>query len=67
MRNTLLTISLVAAAITTLIVSCDTAASKAHTGVTVSKYSLVKRGEYLITIGGCDDCHSPKKMGPQGP
>lgn len=29
--------------------------------------ALVKRGEYLVTILGCHDCHSPKKMGPQGP
>ncbi len=28
---------------------------------------LVKRGEYLVTTMGCNDCHSPKKMGPQGP
>jgi len=27
----------------------------------------VERGRYLVTIGGCNDCHSPKKMGPQGP
>lgn len=24
----------------------------------------VKRGEYLVTIGGCNDCHSPKLPGP---
>ena len=29
--------------------------------------SLVKRGQYLVTIMGCHDCHSPKKMGPMGP
>jgi len=28
---------------------------------------LVQRGEYLVTIMGCNDCHSPKSMGPQGP
>jgi len=28
---------------------------------------MVKRGEYLVTIMGCNDCHSPKKMGPNGP
>jgi len=28
---------------------------------------MVKRGEYLVSISGCDDCHSPKKMGPHGP
>ena len=27
----------------------------------------VKRGEYLVTIGGCNDCHTPLKMGPKGP
>ena len=27
----------------------------------------VIRGEYLVNTIGCDDCHSPKKMGPQGP
>jgi mono/diheme cytochrome c family protein len=29
--------------------------------------ALIKRGEYLVTIMGCNDCHSPKVMGPQGP
>ena len=28
---------------------------------------LVKRGEYLVNGMGCDDCHSPKRMGPLGP
>lgn len=32
-----------------------------------SEAEKVKRGEYLVTIGGCNDCHSPKKMGAQGP
>ncbi|TMI64351.1 MAG: c-type cytochrome [Bacteroidetes bacterium] len=27
----------------------------------------IKRGEYLVNAVGCDDCHSPKKMGAQGP
>ena len=27
----------------------------------------VKRGEYLVTIGGCHDCHTPFKIGPKGP
>jgi len=30
--------------------------------------SQVKRGEYLVSFGGCHDCHTPKKMGAlQGP
>jgi hypothetical protein len=29
--------------------------------------SQVKYGEHLIMIAGCNDCHTPKKMGPAGP
>lgn len=28
---------------------------------------LARRGEYLVTIASCGDCHSPKIMTPQGP
>lgn len=27
----------------------------------------VERGAYLVTLGGCNHCHTPMKMGPQGP
>jgi mono/diheme cytochrome c family protein len=27
---------------------------------------MVSRGEYLVTFGGCNDCHTPKTFGPQG-
>ncbi|HRE42010.1 MAG TPA: c-type cytochrome [Ignavibacteria bacterium] len=33
----------------------------------ISQDSLVKRGEYLVTVMGCNDCHTPKKFGPKGP
>src|ERR1700712_1044966 len=33
----------------------------------ISKDSLIKRGGYLVTIMGCNDCHTPLKMGPNGP
>ncbi|MBK8982649.1 MAG: c-type cytochrome [Ignavibacteria bacterium] len=29
--------------------------------------SQVKWGEHLVMIGGCNDCHTPKKMSPKGP
>jgi len=29
--------------------------------------SQVKRGEYLVTIGLCHDCHTPMVTGPDGP
>lgn len=27
----------------------------------------IERGKYLVTIMSCNDCHTPFKMGPQGP
>ena len=29
--------------------------------------SPVARGRYLVTVAGCNDCHTPWKMGAQGP
>ncbi len=29
--------------------------------------SLIERGKYLVELGGCNDCHSPKVMGKNGP
>ena len=34
---------------------------------TPTKTDAVKRGEYLVTMVGCSDCHTPMKMGPNGP
>jgi mono/diheme cytochrome c family protein len=33
----------------------------------MSKADMAKRGEYLVNAVGCQDCHTPYKMGPQGP
>src|SRR5262245_13023915 len=29
--------------------------------------SPADRGKYLVTVGGCHDCHTPKMVGPNGP
>lgn len=29
--------------------------------------ALIKRGEYIVNMMGCQDCHTPWKMGPKGP
>ena len=34
---------------------------------TGGKEALIKRGQYLVTLAGCNDCHTPKKMTPNGP
>lgn len=51
------------------IISCNTQneTKPLVTGSSISQDSIIKRGEYLVTIMGCDDCHSPKKLGPHGP
>lgn len=32
-----------------------------------SKPAAVERGRYLVSVLACNDCHTPKKMGPNGP
>ncbi|HSN69145.1 MAG TPA: diheme cytochrome c-553 [Thermoanaerobaculia bacterium] len=32
-----------------------------------NKKTQVERGGYLVRIMGCNDCHTPWKMGPKGP
>jgi hypothetical protein len=33
----------------------------------MSQAEMVKRGDYLVNTMGCTDCHTPLKMGPNGP
>jgi len=32
-----------------------------------SAADVIARGRYLVTIAACNDCHTPFKIGPQGP
>jgi len=41
--------------------------AKMQDSAQANKPDLVTRGKYLVTTMGCNDCHSSKKMGPQGP
>jgi mono/diheme cytochrome c family protein len=43
----------------------DAAASSAPAAV--DGKAQIARGAYLVTIGGCNDCHTPWKMGANGP
>jgi mono/diheme cytochrome c family protein len=43
-----------------------TATPTAETPATTAE-DAVKRGEYLVQITGCNDCHSAKRMGANGP
>ncbi|MGK2861793.1 MAG: c-type cytochrome [Chitinophagaceae bacterium] len=68
MKKTILVLSVFSSAVTFSIVACTGGASKPDTqSVVISKDSLIKRGSYLVNAIGCDDCHTPKVMGPNGP
>ena len=54
-------------AVITGFAACTNSSGEPKESVGISQDSLVKRGEYLVTIAGCDDCHTPKKMGAMGP
>lgn len=59
------TVLLIATAI--LLVSCrNNQKSNDPTVTELTQEQLIKKGEYLVTVMGCHDCHSPKKVGPQG-
>ena len=32
-----------------------------------AKKKLLERGKYVVTTSGCNDCHTPFKLGPNGP
>lgn len=58
-----LPVTLAAAALTigSLVLGLSPALSHAETS------PQARRGEYLVTVGGCNDCHTPLKMGAHGP
>lgn len=66
-----LTFAAIGVALILAIACCTQPASKTTaetTAVTTTTPDeMVKRGEYLVIIGGCNDCHSPKIMTPMGP
>jgi len=51
------------------LVACqaNSAGSPKDNAVIISKDSLINRGSYLVYTMLCDDCHSPKRMGSNGP
>lgn len=43
------------------------AATAADAELTTGTPEQVARGKYLVTIAGCNDCHTPLTVGPNGP
>jgi len=73
MKNYSIILGLVCVVVTLLLSQCtqSPAASSENPYAAKATYggydSPEKWGEHLVTICGCHDCHSPKKMGPMGP
>lgn len=68
MRQSIFALLFVISAIAIAVVSCNSSQDKAEKStVTYDSAALIKRGEYLVSSVGCDDCHSPKRMGAHGP
>lgn len=44
-----------------------TAAEPTTKPATLTKEAMIERGRYVVTIGACNDCHTPWKLGPDGP
>lgn len=68
MKKILLTVAGLAAIVAITAIACQapvTDSKAAETAATAE--DAIKRGEYLVNTIGCDDCHTPKKMGAHGP
>ncbi len=68
MRNTILMLSAITATMAIAVAACTgTSAGDTAKAPVLDSAALVERGKYLVNAVGCDDCHSPKRMGPNGP
>lgn len=62
------TLSLVAsAAVAIVLVSCNRPAQEQTVALDLSNEELIKRGEYIVNVSACHDCHSPKVFTAEGP
>lgn len=61
------------AVVSLLFLACNTNSAATESKNDIDQYrekqneNMVSRGHYLVTVGGCNDCHSPKTLTPQGP
>jgi mono/diheme cytochrome c family protein len=46
-----------------LLIGCQNKQEKTE----MTEQQMIDHGKFLVTVGGCDDCHTPKNFGPNGP
>jgi hypothetical protein len=65
MLKTLLAV-LTSAAVTVSL-ACSDGGHFVRTAAASTTQSRVERGRYMVAVAACGDCHTPMKMGPNGP
>jgi hypothetical protein len=64
----LVTVFLLAGMVTLSFYCCTMSGPKADTNpADMTIPQMIDKGKYLVTVGGCNDCHSPKIMTQMGP
>jgi len=68
----LIVAGVLAAALAGLTAGCEKRAAEqtdedARQAIASAQVGAVERGKYLVTIVGCNDCHTPLMMGGSGP
>ena len=67
MKRSSVVLGIVATALITLLLLQQDTGGEEKKPVDAKKKAMIEHGKYLVTLGGCDDCHSPKVFGPMGP
>ena len=49
------------------LLGCSPDSPKVESQTAPTEAQQIAKGEYLVGIMGCNDCHSPKVFGPNGP
>lgn len=65
MKKSIVIISAAAFSVFAIVAACNGKGSGDKRSA-ITQDSLIKRGDYLVSTMGCDDCHSPKAFGPDG-
>jgi mono/diheme cytochrome c family protein len=61
------TLSILAAFATTATLAAAARAASPAAAAAGPDGAAIERGGYLVTFGGCNDCHTPWRMTPEGP
>ena len=67
MRRTIAAVAILSVSIITVYTTgCTNSGADIVIQQQKNKTELLERGQYLVTIGGCNDCHTPKMMTEHG-